>query len=131
MPLTFAPNDRPTLGVELELCLVDRDSRELVSAASDVLGDLASPSTGGGAAVPHPKAKHELFECTVEIITGISGSVAEARADLQATLDELRVSDGLFVTNAVFGPRPATLDATPARPLPEAVGVAWRRIVGG
>lgn len=90
MPLTFNPNDRPTLGVELELCLVDRETRELVSAATEVLGDLAAHPANGADPVPHPKAKHELFECTVEIITGISDSVADARADLQATLDELR-----------------------------------------
>ena len=38
----------------------------------------------------HPKAKHELFECTVEIITGVCTTVAEARADLEATLAEVR-----------------------------------------
>ena len=37
-----------------------------------------------------PKAKHELFECTVEVITGVCQTVAEARADLDATIGELR-----------------------------------------
>jgi carboxylate-amine ligase len=92
VPLTFAPNDRPTLGVELELCLVDRGTRELTSAASAVLADLAHPSPDGEEPTPHPKAKHELFECTVEIITGVCATVAEARADLQTTLDELRAA---------------------------------------
>ena len=36
-----------------------------------------------------PKAKHELFESTVEIITGVCSSVAEAKADLAATLEEV------------------------------------------
>ena len=43
----------------------------------------------------HPKAKHELFECTVEVITGICATPAEARADLAATIGEVRaVADG-------------------------------------
>jgi carboxylate-amine ligase len=101
VPHTFAPNEHPTLGVELELCLVSRSTRELVSAASRVLADLAG--SDGEGPVPHPKAKHELFECTVEIITGICTTVAEARSDLQGTLDELRgaaAAHGLDVIGA-------------------------------
>ena len=41
----------------------------------------------------HPKAKHELFECTIEIITGVCTTVAEARADLEATLAEVPRGD--------------------------------------
>jgi carboxylate-amine ligase len=37
----------------------------------------------------HPKAKHELLESTIEIITGVCGTVAEARADLAGTVAEL------------------------------------------
>src|SRR5207237_144478 len=36
------------------------------------------------------KAQHELFESTIEIITGVCSTVAEARADLEATLAELQ-----------------------------------------
>jgi carboxylate-amine ligase len=42
-----------------------------------------------GGSGEHPKAKHELFECTVEIVTGICTTVGEARTDLQGTLSEL------------------------------------------
>jgi carboxylate-amine ligase len=38
----------------------------------------------------HPKAKHELFQSTVEVITGVCETPGEARSDLQTTLDELR-----------------------------------------
>jgi glutamate---cysteine ligase / carboxylate-amine ligase len=85
--LTFNGNPEPTLGVELELCLVDHETRELVSAAGAVLEDLA-----GGDPAGHPKAKHELFESTVEIITGICRTPAEARGDLEATLAQVRAA---------------------------------------
>ena len=86
MKIEFNGSPTPTLGVEVELELVDRDTGELVSAASDILSELGTDHPKG----EHPKAKHELFECTIEIITGICGTVAEARADLSATLAEVR-----------------------------------------
>lgn len=85
MHIEFARNERPTIGVELELSIVNRDHLGLVSSASDLLADLAK--TNGG---EHPKAKHELFECTVEIITDVCDTVGAARADLETTLTELR-----------------------------------------
>jgi carboxylate-amine ligase len=77
-----------TLGVEVELELVDATTGELVAAATDILAELGVGHPGG----VHPKAKHELFECTIEIITGICGTVAEARADLEGTLAEVRAA---------------------------------------
>jgi carboxylate-amine ligase len=87
MTIAFAHNDHASLGIEVELSLVDRRTGRLVDAASSILDAM-------GADHPervHPKAKHELFECTVEIITGVCETVAEAKADLAATLDEVRV----------------------------------------
>lgn len=75
----------PSLGVEVEYELVDRDTRQLSSAASAILEEIGAGHPGG----EHPKAKHELFECTVEIITGICQTVAEAKADLSTTLAEV------------------------------------------
>lgn len=86
MHIDFARNESTTVGIELELCLVDRDTGELVSAASELLRELGRGHPDG----LHPKAKHELFECTIEIITGVCTTIAEARADLAATLAELR-----------------------------------------
>ena len=86
MRIEFNGSPAPTLGVEVELELVDRETGELVSAASDILGELGAAHGEAG----HPKAKHELFECTIEIITGICTTVAEARADLSETLVEVR-----------------------------------------
>ncbi len=86
MRIPFNGSPQPTLGVEVELELVDRSTRDLVSAATPILEVLGRDHEGG----EHPKAKHELFECTVEIITGIARTVREARADLTETLDEVR-----------------------------------------
>jgi carboxylate-amine ligase len=80
--IDFASSERSSLGVEWELELVDLESRELASAASDILGELRPDG-----ALEHPKAKHELLESTIEVITGICSTVAEARADLAETVD--------------------------------------------
>jgi carboxylate-amine ligase len=86
--IEFNGSPRPTLGVEVELELVDRVTGDLVSAASEILAEVGQGHPGG----VHPKAKHELFECTVEIITGICDTVADARRDLSETLEEVRAA---------------------------------------
>ncbi|MBW3573947.1 MAG: glutamate--cysteine ligase [Actinobacteria bacterium] len=86
MGIEFNASPRSSLGIEMELELVDVSTRELCSGASGLLEILGKGHTGG----EHPQAKHELFESTVEIITGVCTTVAEARADLAATLDELQ-----------------------------------------
>lgn len=86
MTIEFTINRRPTIGVELELHLVDAETGELVSQSNELLRELGADHPGG----EHPKAKHELFQSTVEIITGVCETPDEAHADLMATLDELR-----------------------------------------
>lgn len=90
MHIDFNASPGPSLGIEVELELVDPATGELASAATEILTELGQGHPGG----KHPKAKHELFECTVEIITGICGTVGEARADLEATLCEVRTAAG-------------------------------------
>jgi carboxylate-amine ligase len=84
--IAFNSSPRTSLGVEWELQLVDPVTRELAPAASDLLAELR------GAEAEHPKAKHELFESTVEIITGVCMTVAEAKQDLAATLAEVEAA---------------------------------------
>ena len=84
MQIPFSSSPRTSLGIEWELELVDPQSRELASAASDLLAELSAPYGD-----EHPKAKHELLESTVEIITGVCLTVSEAKADLAATLAEV------------------------------------------
>jgi YbdK family carboxylate-amine ligase len=85
--IPFQPSERSSLGIEWELELVDRDTRELTSGASSILAEI-TPVPGE----EHPKAKHELLESTVEVITGICSTVAEAREDLAGTLKEVQVA---------------------------------------
>ena len=80
MRIDFHASPRPTLGVEWELALVDRTSRDLVSGASD-LHELA----GGRLAEPQRLHK-ELLRNTIEIVTGINATAAEAVDDLRETL---------------------------------------------
>jgi carboxylate-amine ligase len=85
-PIRFNSSATSTVGVEVELELVDTETRELQSAASDILAAIGKGRPDG----VHPKTKHELLECTVEIITGVCRSVPEARDDLAQTLAEVR-----------------------------------------
>jgi carboxylate-amine ligase len=83
--IDFHSSDRSSLGIEVELEIVETESRELYSAATEILADLGRDRADG----EHPKAKHELFESTIEIITGVCSTVAEARSDLEETLAEM------------------------------------------
>jgi len=86
MTIEFTHNPRPTVGIEMELHVVDRETGELVAAATQLLEELGASHPGG----EHPKAKHELFQSTVEIITGVCDTPAQAGDDLRETLAELR-----------------------------------------
>ena len=105
MQIPFSSSPRSSLGVEWELELVDLETRELASgrAASEILAELGAPHGG-----EHPKAKHELLESCIEIITGVCGTVREAERDLHETLTELD----------------ATVDSLLAVPQPGLVGSA-------
>jgi len=87
MQIGFSSSERSSLGVEWELELVDLETRELTSASNLILAELA-PAEG----VAHPKAKHELLQSCIEVITGICATVAEARADLAETVAQVRAT---------------------------------------
>ena len=84
MRIDFTPSQRTSLGVEWELELVDLDTRQLTSGSDEILQAISPEGDG-----EHPKAKHELLQSCVEVITGICQTVAEARADLAETVDEV------------------------------------------
>jgi carboxylate-amine ligase len=88
--IEFNSSSGPSLGVEVELELIDLRTGQLASVASEILAELGAGHPDGA----HPRAKHELFECCVEIVTGVCSSVAEARSDLEATLAEVREAAG-------------------------------------
>jgi carboxylate-amine ligase len=73
-PYAFVSNERPTLGVELELNLVDAETMALRSGVADVL-----------AAVPGEyldSVKPEMMQCYLEINTGVCPDVAAVGRDL-------------------------------------------------
>lgn len=88
MHIDFNSSPGPSLGIEVELEVVDAATGELASAATEILTELGADHPDG----EHPKAKHELFECTIEIITGVCQDVGEARADLEGTLAEVQAA---------------------------------------
>ena len=89
MEIPFRSSERASLGVEWELQLVDRETRELSRGAVEILEEIRPEG-----ADEHPKAKHELLQSTIEIITGICTTVREAKADLAGTLAEVVAAAG-------------------------------------
>jgi carboxylate-amine ligase len=81
--IEFTPSAGTSLGIEWELELVDAETGELTSGASAILGEIG---------LDHPKAKYELFESCIEVITGVCRTVPEALDDLAATVAEVRAA---------------------------------------
>jgi YbdK family carboxylate-amine ligase len=89
MRIDFSASERSSLGVEWELELVDLGTGELASGSNEILAEMA-PAEG----IEHPKAKHELLQSCVEVITGICTTVGEARDDLAGTVAEVQAAAG-------------------------------------
>jgi carboxylate-amine ligase len=79
--LRFVPSAGLSLGVELELQLVDRVSRDLFPAAPQVLNRVAGATRN---------IKPEFFRSMIEVSTGVCANAAEARRDLEQELALLR-----------------------------------------
>jgi len=84
--IAWTPSSGPTLGIEWEVQLIDAQTRLLRQDAGLVLAGLRGLEESG----EHPKMRHELMQSTVEVVTGICGTVAEAKADLAMTIKELQ-----------------------------------------
>jgi glutamate---cysteine ligase / carboxylate-amine ligase len=84
--IAWTPSSGPTLGIEWEVQLIDAQTRMLRQDAGLVLAGLRGLQESG----EHPKMRHELMQSTVEVVTGICGTVAEAKADLAMTIKELQ-----------------------------------------
>jgi carboxylate-amine ligase len=79
--IDFHPSPRPTIGVEWELALVDRRTRDLRNDASHLFARARSR-------LERPERVHqELLRNTVEIVTGICETVDDAMLDLGRTLE--------------------------------------------
>ena len=100
MIVDFTPNLTRSLGVEMELILVDQLTGDLCDAGSEVLSELERAGFAD-------RAKHELFECTIELITGVSSTVGQATSDLGRTLEEMiRVCDRRGLAPLCVGTHP-------------------------
>jgi carboxylate-amine ligase len=80
----FNSNERPTLGIELELGLVDQRTMALTSSFTELIDCLPD---GGGA-----NFKPELMQCVLEIITGVCETVDEAEEDLRAKIEQVEAA---------------------------------------
>jgi glutamate---cysteine ligase / carboxylate-amine ligase len=99
------PSQGATLGIEWELQLIDGASKLLRQDAREVLDELHGP---GGAGIP-AKIHAELMQSTVEVVTGVCSTVAEAVADLAATIAQLqRITDMRGTMLACAGTHPVS-----------------------
>lgn len=76
--LEFNSNSNQTIGVELELGIVDSETQALVSGSDQLLDRLPVEL--------HREIKHELMQCCIEVISGVCGNVSQARDDLAGKL---------------------------------------------
>ena len=84
--LTFHASSGPTLGIEIELALVDAETMALASGIQPILVRIPDPLKGN--------VKPELMQSCVEINTGICNTVADAERDLRAKLEVIeRITD--------------------------------------
>lgn len=77
--LQFAKSEPWTLGVEVELQIVDRQTHELSAKAPQILSRWTGPAT----------VQPEIFQSMLEISTLICADTAAAEADLRATATRL------------------------------------------
>ena len=98
----FARSPEPTLGVEWEVALVDRETRDLVPRGAELI-DLAT------AAHPEIHLEKEFLQNTVELVTGICHTVPEAIADLNTSLKAVEeAADKLGIDVWASGGHPFT-----------------------
>ena len=97
MRIAFRGSPRPTVGVELELQLLDPETMNLVAGAPAILQKTAD--------VSHVKA--ELIESTIELNTDVCEDVAAVRRDLHQRIAQLlEITDELGYEVACVGTHP-------------------------
>ena len=97
MRIAFRGSPRPTVGVELELQLLDPETMNLVAGAPAILQRTAD--------VSHVKA--ELIESTIELNTDVCEDIAAVRRDLTERIGQLlAVTDELGYQVACVGTHP-------------------------
>ena len=76
--LEFHSNDRPTIGIELELGIVDAKTMSLTSAIQPLVELLPEER--------RVNFKPELMQCCIEVVSGVCDTVADAETDLTEKL---------------------------------------------
>ncbi len=76
--LSFTQNDAPTVGIELELGLVDSETMALTSAINPLLEQLPEDTKDA--------YKPELMQCYIEVNTCVCYTIDEAKKDLTPKL---------------------------------------------
>ena len=106
--IDFASSPQSTLGVEWEIALIDRESGELTQRAGEVLTilrerrpELLEPASD------RAHVTGEFLENTIEVVTGICHTVAEACRQLQELTDIIReITDDLGIEFYPAGTHP-------------------------
>src|SRR4030095_1783219 len=99
MALEFKKSPRPTLGVEVEIPLIDGENMALASDAVAILEAAHS--------IPDLRVVSEINQSMVEINTEICADVKEVRASLTRQIGQLKeITEPRGVELAVFGNHP-------------------------
>lgn len=81
--IDFCRNERPTIGIELELGLVDGQTMELASAYGLLNARLTAE---GHQSEESSNFKPELMQCVLEINTGVCETIGDAERDLSGKI---------------------------------------------
>src|SRR5947209_16271888 len=81
--LAFAGSNEPTLGVELEIQILDRETGDLAPGAVRILKMCAEEKVEGVAA--------ELMQSMIEVKTGVCRGTQEAKDQLLPILRQVRI----------------------------------------
>jgi carboxylate-amine ligase len=99
----FDGSPRPTIGVEWEIALVDKVTRDLSNTAAAVFDSVGDLRAHDGT----PQVTKELLRNTVELVTGVHNTVGEAVDDLSGTMGAVRrAADPLGVDLFCAGTHP-------------------------
>ena len=102
--IEYRSSPRPTVGIEWELALVDKTTRDLANHASELFDEVHRHHAP---IIDEARLHKELLRNTVEIVTGICESVPEAIEDLTDTARKVRRhADGLGVDLYSAGTHP-------------------------
>lgn len=97
MKINFNGSPNPTLGVELELQIIDPETKNLVSGAQQILEQTQNDT----------HVKPELIQSTIELNTDICSNIAAVRMDLTERVHELiKLCDELGYELASAGTHP-------------------------